>query len=51
MVRTGSLFSQILSLFQRPDFVGHVRALKAVETFAQVTRFHRHKHLEAAGKT
>lgn len=29
MVRTGSLFSQILSLFQRPDFVGHVRALKA----------------------
>ena len=29
MVRTGSLFSQILALFQRPDFVGHVRALKA----------------------
>lgn len=29
MVRTGSLFSQILSLFQRPDFVGHVRALNA----------------------
>ena len=29
MIRTGSLFSQILSLFQRPDFVRHVRELKA----------------------
>lgn len=29
MVRTGSLFSQILSLFQRPDFARHVHDLKA----------------------
>jgi hypothetical protein len=29
MIRTGSLFSQILALFQRPDFAGHVRSLKA----------------------
>jgi hypothetical protein len=29
MIRTGSLFSQILSLFQRPDFARHVRTLKA----------------------
>src|SRR6267378_5512158 len=29
MIRTGSLFSQILSLFQRPDFARHVRELKA----------------------
>jgi len=29
MVRTGSLFSQILSLFQRPDFARHVRQFKA----------------------
>ena len=29
MIRTGSLFNQILSLFQRPDFARHVRALKA----------------------
>lgn len=29
MVRTGSLFSQILSLFQRSDFARHVKALKA----------------------
>ena len=28
MIRTGSLFSQILSLFQRPDFARHVRELK-----------------------
>lgn len=29
MIRTGSLFSQILSLFQRTDFARHVRELKA----------------------
>jgi hypothetical protein len=29
MIRTGSLFSQILSLFQRSDFERHVRELKA----------------------
>src|SRR5580704_15372257 len=29
MIRTGSLFSQILSLFQRSDFARHVRELKA----------------------
>jgi hypothetical protein len=29
MVRTGSLFSQILSLFQRHDFARHARELKA----------------------
>jgi uncharacterized protein DUF4372 len=29
MNATGSLFSQILSLFQRPDFARHVRELKA----------------------
>jgi hypothetical protein len=29
MIRTGSLFSQILSLFQRSDFARHVRDLKA----------------------
>ncbi len=29
MVRTGSLFSQILTLFQRSDFARHVRELKA----------------------
>ena len=29
MIRTGSLFSQILSLFQRPNFARHVRELKA----------------------
>jgi Transposase DDE domain/Domain of unknown function (DUF4372) len=29
MIRTGSLFNQILSLFQRPDFARHVRQLKA----------------------
>jgi hypothetical protein len=29
MTRTGSLFSQILSLFQRSDFARHVRDLKA----------------------
>jgi hypothetical protein len=29
MIRTGSLFSQILSLFQRPDFARHVREFKA----------------------
>lgn len=29
MIRTGSLFTQILSLFQRSDFEGHVRELKA----------------------
>ncbi len=29
MIRTGSLFSQILSLFQRSTFVHHVRELKA----------------------
>jgi len=29
MIRTGSLFSQILSLFQRSDFARHVRKLKA----------------------
>jgi hypothetical protein len=29
MIRTGSLFSQILSLFQRSTFAHHVRALKA----------------------
>jgi len=29
MVRTGSLFSQILTLFQRPDFARHVRQFKA----------------------
>jgi hypothetical protein len=28
MIRTGSLFSQILSLFQRSDFARHVRELK-----------------------
>ena len=28
MIRTGSLFSQILSLFQRPDFTRHVRELQ-----------------------
>src|SRR5437879_1711396 len=28
MIRTGSLFSQILSLFQRLDFVRHVREFK-----------------------
>src|SRR3954449_12205508 len=28
MIRTGSLFSQILSLFQRSDFERHVRELK-----------------------
>ena len=28
MIRTGSLFSQILSLFQHPDFARHVRELK-----------------------
>jgi DDE family transposase/uncharacterized protein DUF4372 len=29
MIRTGSLFSQILSLFQRSDFARHVKDLKA----------------------
>lgn len=29
MVRTGSMFSQILALFQRPIFARHVRVLKA----------------------
>ena len=29
MIRTGSLFSQILSLFQRSDFARHVKELKA----------------------
>jgi len=29
MIRTGSLFSQILSLFHRPDFARHVADLKA----------------------
>jgi hypothetical protein len=29
MIRTGSLFSQILSLFQRSDFARHTRELKA----------------------
>jgi len=29
MIRTGSLFTQILSLFQRSDFARHVRELKA----------------------
>ena len=29
MTRTGSLFSQILSLFQRPDLARHVRATRA----------------------
>jgi hypothetical protein len=29
MIRVGSLFSQILSLFQRPNFARHVRELKA----------------------
>lgn len=29
MIRTGSLFSQILSLFQRSTFAHHVRNLKA----------------------
>ena len=29
MIRTGSLFSQILSLFQRPNFAHHVQELRA----------------------
>ena len=29
MLRTGSLFTQILSLFQRSDFARHTRELKA----------------------